>query len=172
CDPTILCGQWISDLQHVDGIFQLTSHTGEIHYTRTIILALGNGIIQPNKLDVDDVELYENHNIYYAVDEFSQFKNKNVLMSGGGDSAVDWANELSSIAKNVTVNHRRDEFRAFENSVQKMKEQVDVLTPYAVRSLQGEEGNLKQVGLENLDTGKKQYTDVDALLVNHGFDSN
>src|SRR5699024_5260711 len=112
-----------------------TSQTGEVHDTLTIVLAIGSGIIRPIQLEVDDVELYENSSLHYAVGDFSPFANKNILISGGGDSAVDWAYELHSIAKTVTVVHRRDKFRAFEHSVQKMKKQVDVITPYTVKTL-------------------------------------
>lgn len=169
-DPTVICNQWIKDLQKLeDGTFRLTSQTGEVHDTRTIVLAIGSGIIRPIQLEVDDVELYENSSLHYAVGDFSPFANKNILISGGGDSAVDWANELHSIAKTVTVVHRRDKFRAFEHSVQKMKKQVDVLTPYTVKTLHGDGGFIKRVTLENLETGITQNKDVDAVLVNHGF---
>ena len=169
-DPTIICDQWISDLQKLeDGNFRLTSQTGEIHDTRTIVLAVGSGIIKPIQLEVDDVDAYENRSLHYAVGDYSPFADKNILISGGGDSAVDWANELHSIATSVTVVHRRDEFRAFEHSVQKMKEKVNVLTPYTVKSLQGKEGQLEQVTLENLETGTTKNIAVDALMVNHGF---
>lgn len=171
-NPTIVCGQWITEMHHLkDGNFCLTSQTGETHHTRTIILAVGSGIIKPIQLEADGVEHYRHGNLYYAVDDFNQFINKQVVISGGGDSAVDWANALHSIAKSVTVIHRRDEFRAFENSVQKMKEQVNVLTPHTIKSLQGEGNHLTKVSLENLETGKTQHIEVDAVLVNHGFSS-
>ena len=171
-DPTIVCGQFISDLQPLEnGNFRLISQTGEVHETRTIILTLGSGLIRPMKLEVDGVEYDGYHNLHYTVEEYGQFADKNVLISGGGDSAVDWADELHSIAKNITVVHRRDEFRAFENSVQKMKEQVDVLTPYTIKDVQNEKNYLTQVTLENLETGKIRDIEVDALLVNHGFSS-
>jgi len=171
-DPTIICGQFITDLQPLqNGNFRLISKTGEIHETRSIILTVGGGLIKPMKLEVDSVEYDEYSNLHYTVNDYSQFKNKNVLISGGGDSAVDWANEIHSIAKDVTVIHRRDAFRAFENSVQKMKEQVKVLTPYTINNLQCENDYLTQVTLENLETGKTQHHEFDALLVNHGFSS-
>src|SRR5699024_4417441 len=156
-DPTIVCGQFISDVQPLqNGNFRLISQTGEIHETRTIILAVGNGLIKPMKLEIDGVECDEYNNLHYTVEEYSQFTDKNVLISGGGDSAVDWANELRSIAKNITVIHRRDEFRAFENNVQKMKEQAEVLTPYIIKEMQNEGAYLTQVTLEKLKTGKKR----------------
>src|SRR5699024_5115867 len=111
----------------------------------------------------------ENSSLHYAVGDFSPFANKNILISGGGDSAVDWANELHSIAKTVTVVHRRDKLRAFEHSVQKMKKQVDVLRPYTAKTLHGDGGFIKRVTLATLETGTTQKKDVDAVLVNHGF---
>lgn len=169
-DPTIICGQWISEIRRLeDGSFRLKSYTGEIHETRTIILTVGNGTIQPIKLDVHGVEKFENNNLHYHVRDLQIFKDKRILISGGGDSAVDWANELDEIAEKVTVIHRRDEFRAFESSVQKMKKQVDVLTPYTIQQLSGEGKQIKQATLEHLETGRTENIEVDALLVNHGF---
>src|SRR5699024_6841788 len=67
-DPTVICNQRIKDLQKLeDGTFRLTSQTGEVHDTLTIVLAIGSGIIRPIQLEVDDVELYENSSLHYAV---------------------------------------------------------------------------------------------------------
>src|SRR5699024_12034388 len=126
--------------------------TGEVHDTRTIVLAIGSGIIRPIQLEVDDVELYENSSLHYAVGDFSPFASKNILISGGGDSAVGWASELHSIAKTVTLVHRRDEFRAFEHSVHKMKKQVDVLTHNTVKTFNGDGALIKRVNLNNLES--------------------
>src|SRR5699024_12347839 len=81
-DATVICNQWIKDLQKLaDGTFRLTSQTGEVHDTRTLVLAIGSGIIRPIQLEVDDVELYENSSLHYAVGDFSPFANKNILIS-------------------------------------------------------------------------------------------
>src|SRR5699024_2004630 len=105
--------------------------------------------------------------LHYAVGDFSPFANKNILISGGGDSAVDWANELHSIAKTVTVVHRRDKFRAFEHSVQKMKKQADVLTAYTVKTLHGDGGFIKGVTRDKLEAQITQDEDVSAVEVNY-----
>src|SRR5690625_438 len=171
-DPAIICGQWISNIRRLeDGTFRLKSYTGEIHDTRTIILTVGNGTIQPVKLDVHGAEKYENSNLHHHVSDSQKFKNKRILISGGGDSAVDWANELYSIAEKITVIHRRDAFRAFESSVQQMKQRADVRTPYIIQQLSGEGSQIKQATLEHLDTGKTDEIEIDALLVHHSFTS-
>jgi len=169
-DPTIICGQWISELKKLqDGTFKLISSKGDTHYTRTIILASGSGIIKPVKLSAQGASQFENSNLHYWIHDFDLFKDKHVLISGGGDSAVDWANELHTVAENITVVHRRDEFRAFETSVEKMKKQVNVLTPYTIQSIQGKANKIEQATIENLETGEIEEVRVDALLVNHGF---
>ncbi len=152
-----------------DGIFELTSTKGDIHYSRTIILTLGNGTIQPVKLEIEDVERYETSSLHYSVTDFSHFKDKRVVISGGGDSAIDWANELHGISKSVKVIHRRETFRALESNVEKMKETVDVLTPFTIKDVHGNEEQINQVTIEHMETGKMSTLEVDALLVNHGF---
>src|SRR5699024_2795467 len=92
-EPKIICNQLISDLQKLpNGNFRLKSQTGEIHETRTIILAVGSGMIEPMKLEITGVKAYEKNNLHYTINDFNRFLNKDVLISGGGDSAVDWAN--------------------------------------------------------------------------------
>ncbi|MDQ0220824.1 NAD(P)/FAD-dependent oxidoreductase [Peribacillus cavernae] len=169
-EPTIICGQLISDLQrNEDGTFLLTTSTGEIHHTKTIILTVGAGIFKPIKLDLSGAEFYENSNLHYSVDELETFRDKNVLISGGGNSAVDWANELISIAESITVIHRREEFGGHERHVANMKKMANILTPYELKELLGEENLIKQVIIKNLETGDRHTIEVDALVVNHGI---
>lgn len=113
--PTIVLNQQIERLERCpNGHLIVTSHTGERHYTRTLLLSVGYGVIKFSKLDLADVEKYEVTNLHYSVTDLEQFRQKRVLISGGGNSAVDWANELEPIAKAVTVVHRRDQFAGHE----------------------------------------------------------
>ncbi len=91
----------------------------------------------PKKLDIDYNKDLEGDGIYYAVKNKEKFRDKNVLIVGGGDSAVDWANEFSQIAKNVTLIHRRDQFRAVQTSVEEMKRnKIDIKTFYEMKEIQ------------------------------------
>lgn len=117
-DPTIVFGQHIVGLEkQADSTYILEAATGEKHWTRTVILAIGRGILRMAKLELEGAERYEVSNLHYTVQELEPFRGKRVLISGGGNSAVDWANELVSIAAQVTVVHRRDHFGGHEKTL-------------------------------------------------------
>lgn len=177
-DPTIVLGQQISELERLeDGTMVLTSTTGEKHHTRTLILALGYGVLKMAKLDIEGADRYEVANLHYTVQELEVFRDKRVLISGGGDSAVDWANELEPIAASVTVVHRRERFGGHEKNVRRMKESsVDVRTPYAVAQLHGNAGgdaieavSIARVNEEGILMEETERLRVDAVIVNHGL---
>ncbi|QTH40716.1 NAD(P)/FAD-dependent oxidoreductase [Cohnella sp. LGH] len=173
--PTIVFGQEIVGMdKRADGIFMLTARTGETHYTRTIILATGRGITSIQKLTVEGADRYELTNLHYTVTNINKFKDKRVLISGGGDSAVDWAIEMAPIAKKVYVVHRRDDFSAFESSVTRMKSLATTFVPYTVSRLHGNSNGKKieHVTLQRVDSNETTEIEVDEVLVNHGFDRN
>lgn len=171
-DPTIVLGQHITAYERQeDGTLILTSATGERHWTKTVVLAIGYGILQMAKLEIEGADRYEVSNLHYTVQELEIFRGKRVLISGGGDSAVDWANAIEPIAASLTVVHRRDKFGGHERNVRQMKSSsANVLTPYAVDSLQSSNGkDIDQVIISHVETGEKQHLDVDAVIVNHGL---
>lgn len=177
-DPTLVLGQQITDLKrNADGTMCLTSATGEQHWSRTLILAVGHGALKLAKLNLPGAENYEKTNLHYTITELASFRGKRVLISGGGDSAVDWANELVEIASSVTLVHRRDRFGGLERNVRRMKESaVQVLTPYAITNIYGDGKRLDSVSLAPLNP-EGEWTDeteherlaVDAVLINHGL---
>ncbi|REK75169.1 NAD(P)/FAD-dependent oxidoreductase [Paenibacillus paeoniae] len=170
-DPTIVLGQ---EMAHVnrqeDGIFELTSKTGERHYTRTILLCAGRGMTQVQKLDIEGANRYELTNLHYTITSLARFKDKRVLISGGGDSAVDWANEIAKLAKQVIVVHRRNEFSAHEQPVEQMKATATIMTPYRIFRLHGAGDQLESITLEHAETGELVRIEADEVVVNHGFD--
>lgn len=179
-EPTIVLGQQISGLERLeDGTLILTSATGERHHTKTVVLALGYGVLKQAKLDLEGAERFEATNLHYTVQELQRFRNKRVLISGGGNSAVDWANELEPIAASVTVVHRRDQFGGHEKNVRKMRESsVRVLTPYAIAELHagadGETIEAVSIAGVNAEGRLDDHTErlaVDAVIVNHGLRS-
>ncbi|MCK1989804.1 NAD(P)/FAD-dependent oxidoreductase [Lysinibacillus fusiformis] len=172
-NPTIVFGQEIVGMEkRDDGIFVLTAKTGEKHYTKTIILATGRGITRIQKLTVEGADRYELNNLHYTVTNINRFKDKRVLISGGGDSAVDWAIEMAPIAKEVYVVHRRDDFSAFESSVTRMKSIVTTFVPYTVSRLHGNGNKIEHVTLQHVHADDTTNIEVDEVLVNHGFDRN
>ncbi|WP_440960401.1 NAD(P)/FAD-dependent oxidoreductase [Paenibacillus nitricinens] len=173
-DPTIIFGQQITHHERLeDGTYMLTSATGEQHWTRTVILAIGYGILQMAKLEIEGADRYEVTNLHYTVQELEPFRGKKVLISGGGDSAVDWANELESIAASVTIVHRREQFGGHEKNIVRMKESsVNVRVPFAVSQLNSSNGEtIDQVTISHIETGESEQYEVDAVIVNHGLKS-
>ncbi|WP_107839927.1 NAD(P)/FAD-dependent oxidoreductase [Metasolibacillus meyeri] len=169
-DPTIVLNQKVENLEkQADGTFILTSATGEKHYSRTVILAVGYGVLSLQKLDMEGADKYEVTNLHYTVQELEVFRNKRVLISGGGNSAVDWANELAPIAASVTVVHRRDEFGGHERNVAMMREAVNVKTPYEVTQLHGDTDLIQAVSIANKETEEIERIEVDAVIVSHGL---
>ncbi|AIQ42475.1 NAD(P)/FAD-dependent oxidoreductase [Paenibacillus sp. FSL R5-0912] len=173
-DPTIVFGQQIvHQARQEDGTYILTSATGEQHWTRTVILTIGYGILQMAKLEIEGADRYEVTNLHYTVQELEPFRGKRVLISGGGNSAVDWANELDGIASSVTIVHRREQFGGHEKNIVRMKESsVNVRVPYAVNQLHSSNGEqIDQVTISHIESGESEQLEVDAVIVNHGLKS-
>lgn len=172
-DPELVFNQPIMGMKRLDdGNFELQSSSGQRHYSRTVLLAAGRGVTELQKLEVEGADRYELGNLHYTIQNIELFRNKHVLISGGGNSAVDWANELSEVASRVTVVHRKHEFTAMERHVQNMRSTCEVLTPYQVVTLHGEQGDIAAVTLCHVETGEYKRLAVDEVVVNHGYARN
>lgn len=168
-DPTIVLDQAIESVERLeDGSFKLTSDK-EVHYTKTIIITAGNGAFQPRRLNVGECDQFEGVNLHYHVKEMNHYKDQHVLLLGGGDSAVDWALMLEPIARQVTLVHRRDKFRAHEHSVEMLQNSnVNILTPYTPKEIYGE-NKIEKVTLQEVKGDKEIDMGVDSILCNYGF---
>ncbi|MBB6450284.1 thioredoxin reductase (NADPH) [Geomicrobium halophilum] len=172
--PTIVLGEQVIDIKKMDnGYFHITTNKNRDHYSKTIILATGYGILKQTKLNIPGAEKFETTNLYYAVKELGKFRGKDVVISGGGNSAVDWANELEPIAKSVTVVHRRDQFGGHEKFVARMRNSsIDILTPYAIDDLESSQDGtccIENVTLKHCENEQCQFRKTDAVIVNHGY---
>src|SRR5690625_380814 len=168
--PDITLGESVLHVNRLDDeTFELI--TSEKHYvTRNIIITAGAGAFQPRKLEVEHAEFYEDKNIHYAIKKLNDFQDHNVLICGGGDSAVDWALALEPIAKHVTLIHRRNQFRALEASLTQLKESnVTIKTPFEVKELFGDDKSVHQVLLQEVRGEQTKLLDVDSVIVNFGF---
>ncbi|WP_145332400.1 NAD(P)/FAD-dependent oxidoreductase [Paenibacillus xylanexedens] len=170
-EPTIVFGQQVDQMyKREDGLFVLATRTGELHYTRTILLCAGRGMTQVQRLDIEGASRYELTNLHYTVTELSQFSDKRVLISGGGNSAVDWAHEIAKVASEVTITHRQNEFTAHEQFVAQLKDRVRVMKPYKLSRLCGLGDRIEHVELIHSVTGEAAQIEVDEVLVSHGYD--
>ena len=131
-----------------------------------IIIAGGVGSFEPRKLSVKDAEKYEGKNIFYSVTDKNKFSGKKISIFGGGDSALDWALELSKISK-VTLVHRRDQFRGAPHTLNEIKKlekegKVDIKTKYQLSSIEGDK-SIKSIKVKN-DDGKEITIETDYIL--------
>ena len=131
-----------------------------------IIIAGGVGSFEPRKLSLKDTEKFEGKSIFYSVKNKEDFKNKNISIFGGGDSALDWALELSKFSK-INLIHRRNEFRGAPHTLNEIKKlekekKIFIKTPCQLESLEGDE-NIKSITIKN-DDGKIEKLKTDVIL--------
>ena len=171
-EPTVVLNQSVDAISRLDdGVIVLQTVTGEVHYTRSVIVAIGRGIAEVQKLELVSAHEYERSNLHYTVQNLNYFAGKKVLISGGGNSAVDWALELAELAKTVTVVHRQEAFRAMEHNVKQMRSRVKVHTPFQVECLYGNGERIHQVDISNPATGENIRLEVDEVIISHGYTS-
>ena len=168
--PTVVLGERVTSLNKANGVFELKTDKGGSHFSKTVLVATGVGAFSPNRLEAPGVAEYEGRGVYYYVKDKDTFRDKSLLIVGGGDSAVDWALNLKDCAKKITLIHRRDVFRAHEQSVDElMKSGVDVRLFNEVRRVEGDAAGIKRVVVFDNRTNVETTLDIDAILVNIGF---
>ncbi|HET6251596.1 MAG TPA: NAD(P)/FAD-dependent oxidoreductase [Tepidisphaeraceae bacterium] len=171
-EPGICLGEQVKTLQFDESAKLYTITTSKaVHTARSVLIAAGVGSFTPKTLPLANAAGYEGKGLHYFVKELSVFSSKNVLIVGGGDSAVDWANTLAPVAAKVTLIHRRDQFRAHEDSVvQMMKSPVHVRTFHELKSFGGN-GKVTHATIYDNRTKQEDTLDVDAVVVNIGFNN-
>lgn len=102
-------------------LFRVKTDAGKEFEAKVVVISAGGGSFQPKRPPVPGIEAYEGTSVFYAVRKMEQFRDKNILIVGGGDSALDWTLNLHPIAKRITLLHRRDDFRAAPHSVEQMR---------------------------------------------------
>ena len=145
-----------------DGLWHLTTSDRITISAKCIVIAAGAGSFVPRKPPIENIEQYENKNVFYAIKDKSIFKGKNILIAGGGDSALDWSNDLASIAS-VTLIHRRKEFRAAPESISKMlklvkEKKLDFIIGQ-LSSIRGNKNQILEVDYENEEKINSLKTD-------------
>lgn len=172
--PHRLClGEKVVGMQRrEDGVIRLTTDLGE-HLSRTVIICAGLGAYVPRKLDVPNIERLEGAGIHYFLRRVNDFRDKNILIVGGGDAAFDYAMMLLPVARSITHIHRNDFFAAHEDSARKVKEStVRMMYPYwEVKRIYGED-HVERVTIVQTQTGEEDTFAVDEILLNIGFVTN
>lgn len=166
--PQYLLNQTVDSLTKIDAGWHVKTSAGEEIHAKAIIIAAGCGAFGPNKPPLESIDEYDNKSVFYFVNRRDDFKDKTIVIAGGGDSAVDWANSLSEIAKKVYLVHRRDKFRAMDASIEKMKKSVEsgkleMVIPYQLEALEGSNGFLNKVIVKDLNDNIRAI-EADVLL--------
>jgi thioredoxin reductase (NADPH) len=171
--PTFHLGQEVTAVERLeDGRFHVETSAGTRFLTKTIFIAAGVGSFQPRTIKVEGIEQFDSKQLFYRVKDPAQFHGKNLVICGGGDSALDWALNLVGKAESIVLLHRREEFRAAPASVAKMKELCD---NYEMQFLVGQvtgfeakDDKLSEVKVTGAD-GVTRRLPLDNLLVFFGL---
>jgi len=123
--PTFHLGERVDELSRDGERFRLVTDQGRVFLSKVVVIAAGGGSFTPKRPPLEGIETYEGTSVFYSVRKIAEFTDKDVLVVGGGDSALDWTLNLQPVAKSVTLLHRRDEFRGAPHSVEKMRQLVD-----------------------------------------------
>ncbi len=163
-------GQQVESLTRLDdGTIVLETGTGEKHYTKAVVITAGAGAFEPNRIPLDSALRLEGKGVCYTIQDLRSFAGKRVLVVGGGDSAVDYALMLEPVAEEVTLIHRRDTFRAHEESLRKLAQSnVEVRVCCELKDVQGEERVTCAIVADN-ETGRETRLTVDAVVLGTGF---
>ncbi len=171
--PVFHFGQMAESLKKLpDGKWRVTTDAGTVIDAKIIVVAAGGGSFTPKRPPIKEIENYEGKSVFYAVRKKDQFKGKNLVIAGGGDSALDWALNLQPIAKRITLIHRRSEFRAAPDSVSKMRalvaaDQMDLVIANFTE-IKGTNGQVSSIMLID-DAKNVTERPCDAILAFYGL---
>ena len=169
-NPTVCLNERVLELKEdLEGVIQLVTDKGE-HYSRTVVIAAGVGAFTLRKLPTPGLNELEGKGVFYVVKRVEDFRDKRVLIVGGGDTALDWALGLEPIARQITLIHRLDEWQGHEDTVDKVyHSSVDVLFPYyEMKEVHGKD-RVEGVTIVHLKTNEEFNLEVDTIIVNVGF---
>jgi len=173
-NPNVVLNEKVESIQrNEEGIFVLRTGSGQKHFSKTVIVAVGSGILKPQKLEIEGAERFEVSNLNYTVKSLKHFKDKTVIISGGGNSAIDWANELEPVAKKVYITYRKDALAGHEAQVtQLMNSSVTCFFHTSITKLIASVNHevIECVELTNHETGETSYLPIEEVIINHGYE--
>lgn len=172
-EPVFHLKEQAASLQRLgDGSWRLETDAGTALEAPVIVIAAGAGSFVPRRLPLPGAEALEGHSLFYAVRRMEPFRGRHLLIAGGGDSALDWVLNLEPIAASLALVHRRDDFRAAPDSVEKMRKLVAEgrmrLIIGQIAALEGEGERLTGVTIKGSDGSERQVA-CDTLLAFYGL---
>ena len=166
--PTFHLQEMVETIEKIgDPLFRVKTDQGKLFEAKAVMIAAGGGSFQPKRPPIPGIEAYEEKSVFYSVRKMEAFRGQRILIVGGGDSALDWTLNLAPVASHVTLLHRRDQFRAAPDSVNKMmalvgEGKIDLVLGQ-VSSLEGEDGRIAKAIVKRND-GSDFHIACDALL--------
>ncbi|WEG12822.1 NAD(P)/FAD-dependent oxidoreductase [Pullulanibacillus sp. KACC 23026] len=168
-EPTIILGELVKQIDKQDDqYFVLTTENGNLHYSKTVILAIGSGYFIMRKHHLDEGKKVQRNNLHYSIDEMERFRGKKVVVSGWGGGAVNWATLLSEYAEQVWLINEKKQFTAHKPDIEKLLEStVQVKTKCSIVDFIEGEGVIQSVCIKDLESGRLEEVPVDEVVVNH-----
>ncbi|MCY1037799.1 NAD(P)/FAD-dependent oxidoreductase [Staphylococcus nepalensis] len=173
-EPKVNLEERVIDIRKIaERHFEIETDKGHIYESKSVIIAIGGGIINPKQLDIKGAERYKLTNLHYVVQSLKHFKDKDVLISGAGNSALDWASDLSGYAKSVTLIYRKSDIKGYE-AMRDLLDQlaIEKMPNTHIYQLIGDatQSRIQQVILENMETKEQIAHTFDEVIISHGFD--
>ena len=177
-EPYVEFNQSVEELKLIDGSWNLICKSGKVYKTKAVVVASGKGAFSPIKLGAPGEDEYYGKGLTYTVKHISDYKGQDILIVGGGDSAMDWTCTLKDIAKSVTLIHRRDGFKAHIGAVNQVKAMADtgeinMFVPYEIKKIEGQEKNgdkkVEHVTIFNNQTNEEKTMPIQSIIICAGF---
>ncbi|HJD63457.1 MAG TPA: NAD(P)/FAD-dependent oxidoreductase [Rickettsia endosymbiont of Sericostoma sp.] len=155
-NPVYHLNQQVIQLKKEDDYFQITTSKNVTIAAKVIIIAAGCGSFGPNRPPLAGIEAFEGKSVFYFINNRNSLANQEIIIAGGGDSAVDWAISLCEIAKKIYLVHRREKFRAAPETIRQLKEladngKIELVINYQLEHLVGKDGILEAVGVKDFE---------------------
>lgn len=155
-NPVYHLNQQVIQLNREESYFQITTSKNITITAKAIIIAAGCGSFGPNKPPLAGIEAFEGKSVFYFINNRNSLANKEIVIAGGGDSAIDWAISLCEIAKKIYLVHRREKFRAAPETIRQLKEladngKIELVINYQLDHLIGEDGRLEAVNVKDFE---------------------
>jgi len=172
-EPHVEFNQSVDEIKQVDGIWNLICKSGKVYQTKAVVVATGKGAFSPIKLNAPGEDEYYGKGLSYSVKHIAAFKGQDILIVGGGDSAMDWTCTLKDVAKSVTLIHRRDGFKAHIGAVNQVKAmaeagEINMFIPYEIKKIEGQ-GKVEKVTLFNNQTNEEKTMPIQSIIICAGF---
>jgi len=171
-DPNYIFEQNVNSLRretYKGGEYWVLTTDVEEHWTKALLISAGIGAFTPNTLSVPSISEFDGRGVFHFVQDRRPFRHRKVLIVGGGDTAIDWALNLNHWADQITLIHRRSEFRAHESSLAELREtDIDMLTHFELEMVEGND-EVEHAIISSNKENDRRILDVDIVLLSLGF---